>query len=382
MKKSVFAIILLFLISGFLISGCATVGGKKTEVVEDTVFYPPLPERPKLQFLMSITSEDDLGRKKNALNNFLLGEQVSNRRIGKPHDIASVKGKIFILDSAIKKLIWVDLSEKKFEIVKDKRMGTLHNPTGIWVTQDETKYVADIKRRDIVVFDRENNFLRSYGNKDIFEKPVDVAVFNNKIYVCDMIKHQVFTLDKITGNLIKTIGKPGKEEGSFWKPTYIGVDHKGFLYVNDAFNFRIQKFDQDGVFVRSFGRLGDNLGCFARPKGIEIDNEGHLYVADTAFENVQIFDDNTGKLLLFFGGSGSAKGSMYLPTGVHIDYANLEYFKNFVDKEFKLKYLLYVGNTFGRYRLNVYGYGDWIGQPVKSENKDKKETAGENITEQ
>ena len=85
---------------------------------------------------------------------------------------------------------------------------------------------------------------------------------------------------------------------------------------------------------------------------------------DTAFENVQIFDDETTMLLLFFGGFGPAPGSMYLPSGMYIDYLNTEYFQRFVDRDFSITYLVYVGNMLGRRKLNVYGFGTWTGAPL------------------
>ncbi len=372
MKKLTF--IVVFLIA---LSGCATVGDVKTEK-DETVFYPPLPQRPRLQYLMSISSEDDLGgKKKVGFNDFLLGKDVYSKSIGKPYDISSERGKIYILDRAVRKVIYIDLTNREIDYIRDKRLGSLDNPAGIFIAEDEIKYVADTGRKQIVAYDKANEFLRTYGNKDIFEKPLDVVVYEDSIYVCDMEKNEVIVLDKATGELVKTIGKPGKKEGEFYKPTHVNVDHKGFLYVNDAFNFRAQKFDPDGNFIKSFGKLGDNTGCFARPKGIDIDREGHLYVADAAFENVQIFDDKTGRLLLFLGGPGNAKGSMYLPSSVHVDYENVDYFSTYVDPEFKLKYLLYVGNSFGRHKLNVYGYGDWIGPPLSVESGKKEDKANE-----
>ncbi len=245
------------------------------------------------------------------------------------------------------------------------------------MTQDDIKYVADMKRKQVVVFGRDNEYVRAYGGKDLFGKPVDVAVYEDRVYVCDMGKHRIFVLDKDTGKVTRTIGRTGEREGSLYRPSHVIVDHRGNVYVNDAFNFRVQKFDPEGQFIRSFGSLGDALGSFARPKGVDVDREGHLYVADAAFGNVQIFDDRSGRLLLFFGGSGPTPGSMYLPAGLHIDYDNLEYFTKHGDKDFKLEYLLYVANMYGTHKLNVYGFGDWIGPPLpevedKSVEKGKK----------
>jgi len=349
----------IILLAFLILFGCVAAPPQKTETV---VFYPSLPARPKLQFLHTITGEEDLGSAQSTFEDFLLGEPESEKQLGKSYDIASSNGKIYVLDRSHKKLIIIDLAANEFDYIRDQRLGELNDPSGICVTADEIKYIADIKRKQIVVFDRDNNYLRVYGNKELFDKPVDVAVYEDSVYVCDMDKNQIFVLDKETGKVKTTIGKLGRQDGQFYKPTHVIVDQTGHIFVNDAFNYRVQKFDATGRFLRSYGFLGDNIGGFVRPKGLDIDKEGHLYVADAAFENVQIFDEKTGQLLLFIGGPGMGPGNMYLPSGLHVDYSNTAYFKNFVDKDFRLKYVLYVGNMFGPRKLNVYGFGEWIGQ--------------------
>ncbi|UCD78319.1 MAG: 6-bladed beta-propeller [Desulfobacterales bacterium] len=358
MKKSVFVLIALL-----TFSGCAAV----PEETRTVVFYPPLPQRPRLQFLHAITGEEDIGQSQGAFTEFLVGKPTSDKRIGKAWDIASSDGKIYVLDRRSKRLLIIDLIRRKFDNLRDQRMGELEDPSGIWVTEDDVKYIADMGRKQIVVFGANNEFSRSYGGPDLFDKPVDVAVYQNTVYVSDMNKNKIFVLDKTSGKLKGTIGELGQDKGQFSKPTHVVVDHEGNIYVTDAFNFRVQKFDPDGKFLKSYGYLGDGFGAFARPKGLDIDRDGHLYVVDAAFENVQIFDDKTGALLLFFGGPGTAPGSMYLPAGIHIDYRNAAYFSNFVDRDFRLNYVVYTGNFYGTDKLNVYGFGDWVGEPLRGE---------------
>lgn len=330
----------------------------------ETVFYPMPPQKPRLQFLLSITSEEDLGKKTVNLSSFKQGD--SPKKIAKAYDIFAVPGKIYISDVNHKIISIVDLEKKEFTYIKNFSRTSKYfaEPAGIWVTENDYKYVADFKRKQIVVFDNNNNFFRYYGEDGQFDKPVDIAVFKNKIYVCDMNKHMVIVIDKDSGKTIQEIGGIGKKEGLFYKPSHVIVDKQGYLYVNDSFNFRVQKFDLNGNFMKKFGFPGDTLGAFARPKGLDIDREGHLYVVDSAFENVQVFDDKTTDLLLFFGGFGVAPGSMYLPSGLHIDYYNVKYFKEYVDKNFSIKYLVYVSNMWGANKLNVYGFGEWIGSPL------------------
>jgi DNA-binding beta-propeller fold protein YncE len=351
----------LILLAISMLIGCATAP-EKVEIV----FYPPLPEKPRIQFLRGISNEDDLGggKKQSAFETFLLGEaEVSKRAVKSPYDIETSNGKVYISDRSYKRIIIIDLIEQKFDQIHTTGAGKLAEPAGIWVTRDDVKYVTDMRKQQVLVYDKNNNFLRAYGGKEQFLTPVDVAVYENNIYVCDMKKHSVFILDKDSGKVKGTIGGRGSSKvGQFNRPTRVIVDHLGNIYVNDAFNYRMQKFDPRGNFIQTYGVHGDGLGTFARPKGLAIDREGHLYVADGAFQNVQIFDDDLAQVVFFFGGGQpGSPGKMSMPNDVHIDYANVEYFTEFVDKDFKIRYVIYVGNRYGPARLNIYGFGEWVG---------------------
>ncbi len=324
------------------------------------VFYPKPPAFPRMQFLTSISSEDGLKTRSSAFEDFILGPDRGMSLIGRPYDVASSPGKIYIVDRNINKILVIDLVEQRFKILRDSRRGVLRAPAGIWVSADGFIYIADMLRKQVVVFDEGNGYLRTYGDGEMFGKPVDVAIYDDRIYVCDMVKNNIAVLDKNSGKLLRTIGAIGGAEGQLYKPTHLAVDTRGNLYVNDAFNFRVQKFDGEGGFIKTIGFHGDRLGAMARTKGLGLDRESNLYVADAAFEHVQLFNDK-GKLLMFLGGPGVGPGNMYLPGGVHVDYDNVAYFNKFADEEFKVEYLLYVCNMSGPNKLNVYGFGEWQG---------------------
>ncbi|TNF56088.1 hypothetical protein EP227_01280 [bacterium] len=337
-----------------------------TEQERETVFYPMPPQQPRLQFLASFSSEQP-----DEIRSFRLGDIQHFIQIQNPYDIESVKGKIYLSDRISKKIIIVNLENKVIDHIAEH-----YDAAGIWVTEDDFKYAADLQKKQILLFDTQNKLVRTFGEVGQLAKPVDVAVYGNNIYVCDLNRHQVIVIDKESGKTVQTLGSIGTEEGSLFKPTHVTVDREGNIYVNDAFNFRIQKFDPNGNFLKAFGYPGDTLGGFARPKGLGVDREGRLYVVDAAFENVQIFDDETTDLLLFFGGFGLEPGKMYLPNGIHIDYNNMEYFRDYVDEDFKLEYLIYVSNRFGPTKINVYGFGKWIGQPLPGIEKKPLEDKG------
>lgn len=348
--------VILLLSVAMLIGGCANA----PQIVPETVFYPSPPDKPRIQFLTAISSEDDLTNKKPGIDDFLLGGKETDKSMGRPYAVSAVKGSIYLTDRVSNDILQVDLVKSTIKPMRAGGDGALQMPSGLWITDDGSKYIADLKRKQVVVFDRENRFVMTIGDSSNLERPVDVAVHGDLVYVCDMQKHHVAVFDRLTGSLLSTIGKGGAEEGEFNRPTHITVDRQGNLIVNDAFNFRIQKFTPDGKFTQQQGAAGVTLGSMARTKGLVTDNDGNLYVVDAAFENVQIFNPE-GQLLLFFGGAGEKPGSMYLPAGIAIDYANVPYFQKYADKNFKLKYLVYVCNMTGANKLSVYGFGDWIG---------------------
>jgi hypothetical protein len=347
---------LIMLVTTVLL-GCAAP--EKQRAIE-TMFYPSLPQAPKIQYLTSISKEEDIAKKQSAFRDFLLGEQSGSKVIQRPYDVGSSKDKIYVMDRETKKLIYIDLKKKTFGQLTSSS-ANFPNPSGIWISEDDMKYVADYQTKSVIVFDQNNKYLRSYG-KDMLEKPLDVTVYGDRVYVCDFNAHKIIVFDKESGEVVQSIGEAGYEEGELFKPTHVAVDQEGNLYVNDAFNFRIQKFDAFGAFIRTYGYHSDSPGGFARPKGIAVSRENHLYVVDTAFENAQIFDSESGQLLLYFGGFGNVPGSMYLPSAMHIDYENLEYFQKYADKDFRLKYLIYVANQYGPHKLQIFGFGEWTGQ--------------------
>jgi DNA-binding beta-propeller fold protein YncE len=319
-----------------LLVGCAGTSKEKFE----TVYYPPLPQSPRIQFLTSFTTEADLGAKQDAFEEFLLGKSTGTKRILRPYGIATVEGKIYISDRSLRRVLIVDLVKKDISIMPGMIQGALKEPAGIFITPSGDKYVADFGRKQIVVYNANDEYVKAYGSEGQFSKPLDVVVYENRMYVTDFDAHTIHVVDLETGETIDTFGSSGAAEGEMHRPSHLTLDKGGNLYVNDSFNFRVQKFSPDGEFEKKFGYQGDTLGGFARPKGVAIDNDGHLYVVDTAFENVQIFDHDSGYLLLYFGGYGNDPGFMYLPNSIHIDYENVKYFQQYVDKNFKVEYLI------------------------------------------
>lgn len=317
------------------------------------VFSPPPPAPARIQFLTSLSGLKDVDEQ-SAFNRFVVGEK-QDVKVDKPYGVAVYDGKIYVCDTNNTVAVF-DLKRKTFGPMNGAiGPGTLRQPVNISIEADGTKYVADPVRGQIVVFDRNDEYLKAYGVPGAW-RPVDAVPLEDRLYVADVGNGLVKVFDKQSGEMIKTIGDKGDPSERLDRPTNLAFDREGYLYVTDVGRFQVVKFDRDGHFKATFGKPGDNLGHFARPKGIALDREGRLYAVDASFNNVQIFNKE-GRLLMFFGEGGDKPGGLLLPAQVAIDYDNLPYFRQYVAPNFQVEYLVFVTSQFGSRRVNVLAFG-------------------------
>jgi sugar lactone lactonase YvrE len=339
------------------LAGCAITGPRQAS---GPVFYPPLPNPPRIQYLASFSEARDVTAPPGAFAQFVLGSKTDEADIvKKPYGVAVNRGRIYVVDTRGPAYAVFDLTTQKYQLVTGSAGGRLRKPINITIDQDGFKYITDTDRNQVVVFDKDDRYARAYGVEEQF-KPSDVAVVGNRLFVADLKHHQVHVLDKASGKTLSKFGKPGSAEGEFFHPTNLTVSADNFLYITDTSNYRIQKFTLDGQFVRAYGGIGSGPGQFARPKGVAVDRDGRMYIVDAAFENIQVMDPK-GKLLLFFGEPGERRENINLPTAITIDYDSVPYFQKYADPKFKLEYVIAVASQFGNSKVNVYGFGKMEG---------------------
>ena len=341
-------------IAAFLTASCSSSGPKK----EPAVFFPPSPELPRVQYLRSFTGSKDI-EEQSSFSKFVVGEK-QELKVDKPYGVALFDGKIYVCDTNSGVVVF-DLKAKTFERYKGAvGPGALQQPVNIAISPDGTKYVSDPARGQVVAFDRDDAYVRAYGDSGSW-RPVDAVPYEDRLYVADSGNGAVRVFDRKSGEVVQLIGDKGEPEERLARPTNLAFDDKGYLYVSDVGRFQVVKFDRDGHLRETFGKLGDNLGHFARPKGIALDREGHLFAVDAAFNNVQVFNRD-GRLLMFFGGGGERPGNLVLPAKVSLDYDNLKYFTPYVAPGFEVRFLVLVTSQFGPRRVDVYAYGQEKGR--------------------
>jgi len=323
------------------------------------VFFPPLPDEPRVQYLTSFNSSGFLQKEKNSFRIFVTGEQQieADITIDKPLGIAVRNGVIYVVDTHQNTVFIIDPAAKRFESLKGNAgPGKMKKPGHVALDQDGTIYVTDVVRREVMIYNAAGDFIRAIG-KNLEMKPFAVALSPEHLYILDGLNQVVKVLNKATFELIREIGVGTTEDDTIWRPFDMSRDAQGNLYVTNIGTCKVLKMDTDGHVLLSFGKMGDAPGMFARPRGVAVDDAGLIWVVDAAFQNVQIFNE-TGRILLSVGDPGlKSGGSMNLPAGIAITKDRMDFFRKFASPDFDVEELIFVTNQSGYDMVAVYALG-------------------------
>ena len=186
------------------------------------------------------------------------------------------------------------------------------------VDDEDQVYVFNRGPHPVMVFDRDGNFLRSWG-EGVF-KNAHGAQFapDGTLFLTDDFDHTVrqCTTD---GKILMTLGVPDRPSDfmsgePFNRCTHTAHAPNGDFYVSDGYrNARIHKFTADGKHILSWGGPGTEPGQFNVPHNITCDADGWVYVADRESHRIQVFDGN-GKYETQWNNLHRPSG-IYMPSG-------------------------------------------------------------------
>ena len=158
-------------------------------------------------------------------------------------------------------------------------------------------YVFNRGQHPMMVFDRDGNFLRSWG-EGLFNRAHGIHIdSDDNLYCTDDGDH---TVRKITteGKVLLTIGVPNQPAPflsgkPFNRCTHTALSPKGEIYVSDGYgNSCVHKYSPDGKHLMCWGTTGTDPGQFNIAHNIATDEDGWVYVADRENHRVQVFDGN------------------------------------------------------------------------------------------
>jgi hypothetical protein len=105
-----------------------------------------------------------------------------------------------------------------------------------------------------------------------------------------------------TGKVLMTIGTPGVRgtgPDTFDRPTGVSIAPNGDVFVADGHSgnrsnsARVVKYSPAGRFIKTWGRLGAEPGNFSDPHDLYVGgSRGYVYVADRQNSRIQVFDQD------------------------------------------------------------------------------------------
>ena len=209
---------------------------------------------------------------------------------------------------------------------------------GIAVDADDNVYVLSRSEYPVLVFDRDGNVLRHWG-EGFFKRAHGARLApDGSIFCTDDGDHFVAKFSP-QGELLMTLGQKGVPSDTgyrhtwdvfqststidhagppFNRPTGIALNAAGDIFISDGYgNCRIHHFDSKGTLLHSWGEVGGRPGHFRLPHDIAMDSRGRLLVADRENSRIQLFDQ-AGNLLGIWH-------DVIRPTGIGIDCDGLVY---------------------------------------------------------
>lgn len=339
-----------------LLSGVGCQSAKPTkQAPKQYSFWPPAPDEPRIQFLVAFNSSADVSPPQSRMDEVLYGpEQVLP--ITKPYGVGMWQGKIYVCDVRGAGLTVLDLRQHLAKAVGVGGTMEIGRATDIAIAPDGLKYVVDGAKHTIIVLDAADKAVGRFAPQGV--NPVSDAVYGEELYVADFTGQTIRVLNRRTGEVLRSIGQAGPDDGQFVRPLAVRVSPQGDVFVVDVLKSRVQRFSRDGKFLSAFGQPGNNAGDLVRPKHFAFDKAGDLYIVDAGFSNVQVFDEHQ-KIAGYFGSPGAHPGAMDLPVGICVsdDPSDVALFKEFIHPAFQAERLIVVTNQFGPTRVAVYAGG-------------------------
>ena len=184
-------------------------------------------------------------------------------------------------------------------------------PAGVATDDDNNIYVSS--QHKLQKFTSSGKLIKCVGQKGRkkgeFDDPRGIALYNNRVYVCDRDNHriQVFDCDL---NWIRFIGSHGDGNGELDSPYDVKFDTAGNMYVAERDNRRVQMMDTNGQHIRSF--CHEVEGKKSRPSGVHIADK-FVYVSDWGRDCIVVYEITSGKFVTSFGRCGSKEGEFIDP---------------------------------------------------------------------
>jgi DNA-binding beta-propeller fold protein YncE len=215
----------------------------------------------------------------------------------------------------------VSLRAQDSSNVQGEAYGSFNSANSLAVDPLGNIYVLDVGVNKIIKLSptgKQLAELGGYGWADqTFDHPYDVCAQNGlDIYVADYGNHRIQRFDRNL-NFVSSFGAttPASEERIFGYPKSVAFSNSGSLFFVDGENKAVIKLTTANEIERSFGDFGSGKGKLEDPTRIRIDALDHVYVLDG--KRIVVFDVY-GNYIRTIG-----EGMFQNPSGMNVDQSML-----------------------------------------------------------
>jgi sugar lactone lactonase YvrE len=241
-----------------------------------------------------------------------------DQQLKKPHGIAvDNNDNIYCTLPTRGKVVVFDKNGNYVRSFGEKGMssGSLRGPLGISVDSKHNRvYVADRARFRLVIFDLKGNFIKETK----LLSPVTPTVGNNRLFMATYGPLAILSLD---GKLLDTWGGRGRVIGDFDYPQGVAVDSRSNVYVSDTNNTRLVALNKNGEVLWIIGQPPKSAieprAGLSLPAGLCIDDQDRLFVVDSFDFTIRAYSTRGRQLAKFgTGSSGNLDGQFNMADGI------------------------------------------------------------------
>ena len=196
---------------------------------------------------------------------------------------------------------------------------TAGKPVGINFITDGRLFIADTHYHRVIVTDSGGVELARFGHKGYadgeFQLPTDVAVdAQGNIYVSEYNGNDRVTKWSSDFKFIKVICQGEVAGRPLLRPAALDIDDEQTLWVADACNHRVLRFDLEGKLLTAWGEMGRERGQMCYPYDITCMSDGTIMVCEYGNHRLQWFGRD-GESRRVWGERGRQLGQLWAPWG-------------------------------------------------------------------
>lgn len=161
-----------------------------------------------------------------------------------------------------------------------KVTSTISSPISLYVAEDNKMYVTDSGA----------GLVRRSPYKVIYDQstPHGVWMHNGSFYLADYSWDRILVL-KGDGMYSGAFGRAGTYSGNFNRPEDLQIFNNS-IYVSDSGNGRVERFSLNFTYARTYGSGKEGV-VLQKPNGIFVDGN-YVYIADTDGNKIAIYTDD------------------------------------------------------------------------------------------